>query len=166
MAMIRHLYLVRHAKAFDQTIHQSDIDRALTLQGKRDAEKVGMLLKSKHLKIDILYCSPALRTQTTARIILQSSDLKIQTLKIEPVVYQASSTELLHLISKTPNTYQHVALVGHNPAISAFANNLLPATVGGFAPATLAVIQFNIVNWSEIERSKGQLEFIHSPSIF
>ena len=86
-------------------------------------------------------------------------------MQIEPVLYQAGSAELLHLISKTPPTYRHVALVGHNPAISAFANNLLPTNVGGFAPATLAIIQFNILLWSEIEPSKGQLEFIHSPAI-
>jgi phosphohistidine phosphatase len=164
MAMIRHLYLVRHAKTVDLTNHQSDIDRELTPQGKADAEKIGAMLRLKQIKFDLMYCSPAKRTHKTAQLILHSSAMPIEILHIEPVLYQASSPDFLSLISKTSSTYQQVAIVGHNPAISAFANNLLTSGVGGFTPGTVAAIEF-YTPWNEIEPGAGQLNFIHSPSI-
>lgn len=164
--MTRTIYLIRHAEAATKEPMQTDLQRELTPTGKRDAQMAGIYLKSKSVIFDLVLCSPAIRTQTTAQLItINMSDLSTD-VTIEPSIYHATDNELFAILNNVPLSKKSVALVGHNPTISWFASSLTNSKIGAFSPCTIAAFQFDIEKWSDLRPQTGRLNFIHSPSIF
>jgi phosphohistidine phosphatase len=164
--MLRHLYLIRHAQTLEKTVGQTDLQRELTFKGKNDATELGKYLYGQKIKLDIILSSPAMRTQTTARLLAESLSLSDEKIITHSKLYHAHSEDMLNITKGIENEFQHVALIGHNPAISAFASSLTKKSIDGFSPCTLAVFQFAAQNWSEIAPQSGNLLFIKQPSIF
>jgi phosphohistidine phosphatase len=161
--MSRHLYLIRHAQTLEKIIQQTDLERELTSKGRNDATELGNFLFDQKIKLDIILTSPAVRTQTTARQIAESLFLSTEKIITISALYHAHSEDMLTITKGIKNEFQHVALIGHNPTISAFASNLTKKNVDGFSPCTLAVFQFTVGNWSDITPKSGNLLFSWQP---
>lgn len=73
------IYLVRHVETKWNVSHrlQGHTDSPLTRKGKRQARKLGRLLKD--IKFDAVYSSDLLRAKRTAQIIAREKKLAIQT---------------------------------------------------------------------------------------
>jgi phosphohistidine phosphatase len=164
--MTRTLYLIRHAEAADKLALQSDRDRALTKNGEWDAREVGKYFLKNKIQLDAIHHSPAVRTSQTAKCINESLQLPSQRLISVDAVYHAHSEILLALTRFFDNEYSHVALIGHNPAISAYASELTIEDVPDFSPATVVAIDFEIDGWSDIEFKKGKVKFIFNGERF
>ncbi len=164
--MTRTIYLIRHAEAAYKGPRQTDLQRELTPTGKRDAQMAGIYLKNKNVIFDLVLCSSAIRTQTTAQLItINMSDLSTE-LIIEPSIYHATDNDLFAILRKVPLSKKSVALVGHNPTISWLASVLTKSKIETFSPCTIAAFQFGIKKWTDLRPQAGLLDFIHSPSIF
>ena len=130
--MPEHIILWRHAQAEelfagDDMIQidtaQSDMQRALTEKGQRQAAAMAMWLKSQLPTATILQCSPALRAFQTAEALQQvSKPCKIninQALKPD-----ASLNTVLASIVQT-SSCDSLVLVGHQPWLGQLAAHLL-----------------------------------------
>lgn len=164
--MTRSIYLIRHAEAAHKKPMQTDLQRELTLTGKRDAQMAGAYLKNKGVTFDLLLCSPAIRTQTTAQLIASTMSIVAPEVVIDPFIYQATENDLLTIVLNAPTNKKSIGLIGHNPTISAFAKILTKSNIENFSPCTIAAFQFDIEKWSDLRPQKGRLDFIHFPSIF
>ncbi|MCX8491106.1 MAG: histidine phosphatase family protein [Cyclobacteriaceae bacterium] len=164
--MTRTIYLIRHAEAATKKPIQTDLQRELTPTGKQDAQMAGVYLKSKSVIFDLVLCSLAVRTHTTAQLItINMSDPSTDVI-IEPSIYHATDDDLFTILCNVPISKKSVALVGHNPAISWFASSLTKSKIETFDPCTMAAFQFDVEKWADLRLQTGCLEFIHSPSIF
>jgi phosphohistidine phosphatase len=161
--MLRHLYLIRHAEAAEKALHQTDLQRELTYKGKQDAINLGRYLSGRKTKFDEVFCSSAVRTLTTAQLVVESLSLK--KVIVNPALYHASHHDMLHILRGFKNELYNVAIVGHNPTISAFANSLSEDGTNGFSPCTLAVFEFYQQQWSEINSKTGKLLLFIQPPI-
>lgn len=161
--MSRHLYLIRHAQTLEKTVGQTDLQRELTSKGRNDATELGNYLFDQKIKLDILLSSPAVRTQTTARLLTESLSIGTEKIITIPALYHAHSEDMFTITKGIKNEFQHVALIGHNPTISTFASNLTEKNIDGFSPCTLAVFQFAVGNWSDITLKSGNLLFLWQP---
>ena len=85
---------------------------------------------------------------------------------IDPSIYPATENDLLTIVLNVPTNKKCIALVGHNPTISAFAKILTNSNIENFSPCTLAAFQFEIEKWSDLRPLQGRLDLIHFPSIF
>jgi phosphohistidine phosphatase len=162
--MFRYLYLIRHAQTLEKTAGQTDLQRELTFKGRNDATELGNYLHDQKIKLDAILCSPAVRTQTTAKLMAESLPLSTEKIIITPHLYHANSIDMLNSTRGIKNEFHHVALIGHNPAISVFASSLTKKSIDGFSPCTLAVFQFAAQNWCEIGFKSGSLLFIRQPT--
>ena len=73
---MKSILLLRHAKSSRKDPDLTDHDRPLNKRGKRDAPRMGRLLKKEHLVPDIIISSTAIRARSTAEAVAKASGYK------------------------------------------------------------------------------------------
>ena len=158
---MKHLLLLRHAKAMTGEPGMSDRDRPLAPRGHRDAALMGKAIAAE--PPDLILCSPAKRTRETLAEILPALPGKPRVVYAD-ALYGAPG-DYAEIIADNADDAERLLVVGHNPTIQVTA--LLFAGSGGgklrgalaakFPTAALAVIGFQAEDWSEIRPGAGKL---------
>ncbi len=164
------LLLLRHAKSDWGQPGLADIDRPLNARGKAAAVVMGRYLQENGLLPSRVLCSTAQRTrETLARILpLMHQEMRID---IMPELYSQSEDTYVSLIRTFGGRAPTLMLIGHNPATeltatsqSGTANPEAMADLEEKYPtAALAVIDFDIADWSELKPGTGHLERFVKP---
>jgi phosphohistidine phosphatase len=149
------LYILRHAEAAAE--HKDDLARKLTARGKAQANAVGLALKDgAGPKPALVLHSPAVRVRETVaglrKLMPTTAAREVQD------VYNGSADELYNVIRLHGGKSTPLMLVGHNPGIAALAGMLCSTgepdvfqrMLSGFMPATLAMIECPIEQWSDL----------------
>ncbi|BAZ25017.1 phosphohistidine phosphatase SixA [Kalymmatonema gypsitolerans NIES-4073] len=130
------LYLIRHGIAEERRPDIKDEERSLTKEGRQKTEKVAQRLKKLGLNFDLIATSPLVRARQTAEILIAAG----LSSKLEECTYLAPDGRIdswvvdwLEARNYSPQT--QLALVGHEPDLSAWAEILL----WGQAKATLVL---------------------------
>jgi phosphohistidine phosphatase len=124
--MKRTIVFIRHAKTKPAGLFQSDFDRVLTERGEQDAPAIGARLKLQGLQPDLIVSSPAKRAVQTARKIAKATNFDTGNINWEDRLYHAAPKVLETVISSIPDTVNTLFIVGHNPGITEFVNDLSP----------------------------------------
>ena len=139
------LILWRHAEAVPERPGQSDLERALTPKGERQAQRMAQWL-NRHLPDSTrIVASPARRCQQTARAL----DRKFMT--VEEIGPGGNPQNLLQ-VARWPMGAEPVLLVGHQPTLGLAASLLL---TGSAQPWT---IKKGAVWWFRKRDGKGEGE--------
>lgn len=156
------LLLLRHAKSSRKFPDLSDHDRPLNHRGKRDAPRMGRLLKEKDLVPDLVISSTAIRAKDTA--IAKHRGYKGKMFMFESL-YAAEPTAYLTVLRDLADNYRQVLVVGHNPGVEELIETLT-GEIHNIPTCTLARIEFDIEKWSAILRERthrGRLVVILRP---
>lgn len=120
------LYLIRHGIAEEHQPGLKDEERQLTKEGRQKTEKVAQRLLKLDLHFDLILTSPLVRAQQTAEILIAaglSSQLEISHhLSFEGDI-NSWLKDWLEIRNYTQQTT--IALVGHEPCLSSWAEILL-----------------------------------------
>ena len=157
------LYLVRHAKSSWKEFDLNDRDRPLNKRGEHDAPLMSKHLKKINVKPSMIISSPAKRALTTAKIIASEIDYEKKNITTDENIYLATSEVLLYLTSKLNSDLNSVMIVGHNPGITEFLNHLCKTNVDNMPTCSVACIEFQTDNWSDINNQKGKIKFFEYP---
>jgi phosphohistidine phosphatase len=146
------LLLLRHAEAAAARHGQPDIERPLTDHGRTEALDAAECMAAAQLRIDTVLVSPALRTRETAIIVAAELDIA-EELQFDPALYLGEPAELLSPLQRCPDSVQTVLMVGHNPGLSALAQQFM----GGkqridMRPAGLCRIDFEHLAWRQVRQ--------------
>jgi len=164
------LLLFRHAKSDWGDDKLADIDRPLNNRGKTAAATMSRYLKENGLLPNQILCSTALRTRETLSRLLPQLPQEAQIYLISDL-YQQSEDDYNALIRKHGGRAQNLMVIGHNPAMEDTALSLI-GTANAEALAdieekyptgALAVIDFDIADWSELHPKTGHLERFTKP---
>lgn len=112
------LILWRHAEAHVLREGQTDLERALTPKGERQAQRMAEWLNHRLAHSTRILVSPALRTQQTAKAL----DRHFKTVQL--LAPEASVTALLS-VTRWPEANEPVLVVGHQPTLGQVAALLL-----------------------------------------
>ncbi|WP_163025997.1 SixA phosphatase family protein [Chachezhania antarctica] len=151
--MTRTLILMRHAKSSWGDPGLDDHDRPLNNRGRRSAVALGAWLAREGFVPDQVLCSTATRTQHT----FKGLGIGVQP-SLRPDLYHADPADMLAALRDA--TGQTVLLIGHNPGIADFAQQLVanPPQHDRFEDyptgATL-VARFDIEVWTALEPGTG-----------
>jgi phosphohistidine phosphatase len=144
------LLLLRHAEAEAARHGQADIDRPLSGHGRTEALDAAECMAAAQLRIDTVLVSPALRTRETAIIVAAELDIADE-LQFEPALYLAEPAALLPPLRRCPDSAQTVLMVGHNPGLSALAQQCMGGTQRiEMRPAGLCRIDFEHLAWRQV----------------
>lgn len=117
------LYLIRHGLAGEHGSYPNDDERPLTDEGKKKTKQVAKRLVSLGLQFDWMLTSPLVRARQTADILLEAG--LSNHLEESPCLADGNLEEwLTWLKSWQPGNDRTLALVGHEPSLSQWAETL------------------------------------------
>lgn len=159
--MAQFIYLLRHAEPDPWSPLGNDFSRPLNSSGKQHA---GLLADwvSEHLEPpDTILCSPSKRTRETLAPILSKWSRLLSSTEYVESMYGASLNLLRTLAEDAFSYSERVLMVGHNPGVSLFLENLLPTNKAAdmrlMATGTIAVVKFN----NDFKREAQTGELLH-----
>ena len=151
------LYLLRHAQSADKQQGQSDIERELTPRGIQEAAIIGSFLKKDGYQPEIIVSSTANRAKSSSSIIADALQIDHDQILHEGELYEASPRTILSIINNFDDDHKSILIVGHNPSISYLAEYLTKAEIGDMQTGGIAILEFNLTTWSQVEEGKGDL---------
>jgi len=117
------LYLIRHGLAGESGSYPNDDERPLTDEGKKKTRQVAKRLVALGLQFDLIQSSPLVRARQTADILMDAG-LSATLEESEDL----ASGEIEHWLSWfkawQPGEFRKLALVGHEPSLSCWAELL------------------------------------------
>jgi phosphohistidine phosphatase len=161
-AVMRRVFLLRHAKSSWKDRSLADNDRPLAGRGKRAAKAMAGHIEREGIRPDLVLCSPARRSRETLERVEAGFGDRVET-RVEEAVYGGGEAELLARLRALPTEVGSVMIVGHNPGIEDLA--LALAAEGGerarmeekYPTAALATIDLPAADWGAIEAGSGEL---------
>ncbi len=156
---MKRLYLLRHAKSSKDDSSLSDAERPLMKRGKRDADRMGVVLRERGVKPGVIISSHAVRALKTARLVWRHMDHSPKKIVIDKRVYNAVVWDLLKVVRMIKDNADEVMLVGHNPGITSFADYLAPCGIESIPTCGVVCIGFDTDSWRKVKRRSGRCVF-------
>ncbi len=165
---MKRLYILRHAKAAPGEPGQDDHARALTLRGVADAEAVARYLNKNGAEPERVLVSTSARTVQTADLVLREL-VSPPRADYRDGLYLAEAGKILAMIQGLPARTGAVMVIGHNPGLEELASFLAREPVRRkererrdvleekFPTCALAVLDFDIERWRDIQPGEGAL---------
>lgn len=157
------LYLLRHAKSSWSFDELSDQQRPLNDRGRDDAPRMGQALARRHITLDLLVSSPAVRALSTAALVAKELDYPHNRIQVEAGIYGADVDGLLVIIRALPDAAGSVLLVGHNPTITDTVNALSPSDINEMPTAAVVCLKFETDQWAEVSKVNAEFYFYDYP---
>ncbi len=166
---MKRLLLFRHAKTEPGGAGMEDHNRALLPRGREDAPAVGRYIQENGFTPDLILSSTSRRTAET--VDLAGAQFKgKQRVDYLEALYLAEPEVILQIVRLVPDTVASVMVVGHNPGLERLATMLAREPVKRkergrfdlieekFPTAALAVLDFEVTRWRDIEPGEGKLK--------
>ncbi len=142
------LLILRHAKSSWKNPGLADINRPLNKRGKRDAPRIGMLLREQDLVPDIILSSPAVRARKTALAVSMESGAESD-IEIHDDFYPGDPYSFLESLTAMSDQINKALIVAHNPGLEAFLD-VLTGESARMPTSALAHISLPIDTWHEL----------------
>lgn len=155
--MSKQLFLVRHGKSDWADAQLSDFDRPLNARGNKNAPEMAERIRKKDQIPQLILSSPALRAVSTAKLFAKVWEKEPEKIQLEIDIYEANATNLLKIVNSLNDDFKQVAIFGHNPGLTDFANYLTDAQIYNIPTSGTVLIEFELETWSEISYHNGRL---------
>ena len=147
---MRRLLILRHAKSSWADANVDDWERPLTDRGRRDAARVGELLRQQSLVPDTIITSDAVRAHSTAQIVADAAGYPHR-LVLSSSLYHATPAAVIEVLNTVKNpTARSVMIVAHNPGLEDLVTQLTGDHVT-LPTAALVNVELPVREWSELD---------------
>ena len=162
---MKSLCLLRHAKSGEHDKGVRDLDRSLNERGRRAARLIGKWMADEQLEFDHAVVSPAERTKETLAEIESGYGKSLGAIE-ERGIYLASSVTLLEIVRAFADDYDNALLLGHNPGLEDLVLDLVPDDGANplrdtvyvkFPTCSLALLEFDVAQWSDISEGTARI---------
>ncbi len=156
------LLLMRHAKSSWQIKNILDHERPLNKRGRKDAPRMGILLKDRELIPQLILCSSALRARQTAELVAEAAGYTEEVVFLDEL-YLSEVDENLNTLRELPDSIERVMLIGHNPGLETLLQ-ILSNRIESLPTAVIAHIVLPISHWQLLDSNvEGDLVEIWRP---
>jgi phosphohistidine phosphatase len=163
---MKRLFLLRHSKAVPPDGAAEDFDRTLMLPGMQDGAAMARYLKKSDYAVALILCSSAARTTQTAELVLHELEAEIE---YREALYLAPAAKIIAAVRAAPPAVESLMIVGHNPGLEEVATRLAREPVRRkerarhealeekFPTSALAILDFDVKRWRDVEEASGKL---------
>ncbi|HEX2979263.1 MAG TPA: histidine phosphatase family protein [Anaerolineaceae bacterium] len=148
--------IMRHAKSSWDNPKLTDPERPLHKRGRKDAPKMGALLRKKALIPQLVISSSALRARQTAELAMEKMDY-VGEAQFLDLLYMAEADAYLEKLRSLPDGVERVLVIGHNPGLESLMQ-ILSGKIEALPTASIANISLPIDHWGELNgETRGEL---------
>jgi phosphohistidine phosphatase len=173
---MRRLMLLRHAKTEADSPSGRDQDRRLDDRGRRDAAEMGDWIAAHPPFPDLVLVSPAVRAHQTWDLAWEAMKDRVEppAVEFQEELYGAEPAQLLHSIRLAQaSDPKRLMIVAHNPGMHEVALMLTGsgdkaaqrAIEDNLPTAGLAVLDFDVDDWTDVAFRRGKLVLFTSPKL-
>lgn len=156
------LLLLRHGKSSWKDCGLADHERPLKKRGRQAAVRMGQLLRERGLLPERILSSPAVRAVETTQHVVRAAKLECA-VETVPALYHADPRTFVAVVSRVPNQFQRVLIVGHNPGLEEWLARLTRRTEM-LPTAALAKVDLPIETWLDLSlETQGILDGLWRP---
>jgi len=156
------LLVLRHAKSSWDDPALGDHERPLNKRGRRDAPRMGELVREYGLIPDVVISSDAVRARRTAEAVAEAARYAGEIL-LDPRLYLAWPDDILSLLQRVREKAETVMIVGHNPRLEKLVEQLT-GEWQDLPTAALAQIGLPLDQWRDLKLStRGRLVGLWRP---
>jgi phosphohistidine phosphatase len=158
------LLIMRHAKSDWDDAEQEDHNRLLSKRGKRDAPRMGRLLREQNLIPEIIISSSAKRALNTAEAVADQCGYQ-GVIHLSRDLYAAGPNAYLTVIQALPENCTRALVVGHNPGLELLLV-MLTGKEETLPTAASAHVRLSISSWGTLENMvQGELLQVWRPRL-
>lgn len=161
--MAKRLLLIRHAKSDWGNPSIRDFDRPLNKRGNAAAPEMAQRMSNQNIYPDLIVSSPALRALTTAKYFAKAWKLAENDIITDKRIYEAGINQLLNVVNQFDNNYHTIALFGHNPGLTDFANYLSDLNCYNMPTCSIVILDFQVDNWNLVSGSTAEVLLFDYP---
>ncbi|MEX0703425.1 MAG: histidine phosphatase family protein [Planctomycetales bacterium] len=158
---MKSLLILRHGKA-DRPPGVADHERPLKKRGRRDAARIGKLLREEGTVPDRIVSSTAARARETAVLAAEACGHEAA-VELSEELYHADPAGALRVLSELYHDDARVLIVGHNPTFE----ELLERLIGRYErlpTCAVAHVALPIDSWAELDaNARGTLVGLWRP---
>ncbi len=150
------LLILRHAKSSWKDEQIGDHDRPLNKRGRRDAPRMGELLRAAGLPPELIISSTARRARKTASKVARQCGYQ-GIIKLRGTLYLAPPEAYLDALHDLDDAIHRVMVVGHNPGLEQLLA-LLTGQQVHLPTAALAQVELDLDRWRDVHaQTRGTL---------
>ncbi len=161
---MKRIIIVRHSKSSWENLSIDDYDRPLNDRGKKDAEWMSNVFRTKLPPIDHIISSGAKRAIETVSLMLQNQ-MNVFSFEIDDNLYIAEASAIENVISGINNVHSTILICGHNPGLTEFINEKTMHTIDDIPTSCFVMIEIEMKDWTEIYHQKGTIKFYEYPKM-
>ena len=161
--MTRNLFIIRHGKSSWDNEGLDDIDRPLAERGITSADIMAHRMKELGLVPELVFSSPACRALNTALIMGRVWELDPSSLQIHDDLYMAYVSEIGEVLAFAPDEVVNLAIFGHNPTFTLFANIFLEDPLDNLPTAGVVIVTLESDSWIGIGREHVKQTYVDYP---
>lgn len=155
------LLLMRHAKSSWDDPQMADHDRALNSRGKRDAPRMGRLLRDNDLVPEVILTSTARRALDTAHAVVASTGYDGR-IEVTRRLYLAEPDVYLDVLTEVDPGCRRALVIGHNPGIAELVA-LLSGANEAMPTAAIAQLEIDAESFAEVRPGSATLRVVFRP---
>ena len=155
---------MRHAEAVEPGTAgvRDDASRPLTEKGRRQARRMGALLKRLEIEPDVVFTSALARAVETAKLVGEESGTRVRARVLDELAPEGDAEAIWQAVRR--NSAEAVLIVGHLPSLAELAGLLLGRPSRAplrFHKASLAALRCDLQD----QKPHIVLEWMLSPSV-
>lgn len=150
------LYILRHGKSDWNAEYTQDRDRPLAPRGRKAAAAIGRFLADRNANPQVLVTSPALRAQTTLRLVAEAAGWSTPQI-VDDRLYGATPAGVLQVVKENQGDAESLLVCGHEPWCSDLVE-FLSGSTPRFPTATVACFAVD-----RLKSGGGTLEWLQRP---
>ncbi|KPQ34219.1 MAG: phosphohistidine phosphatase SixA [Phormidesmis priestleyi Ana] len=163
---MKKLHLIRHAKSSWADSAIADIDRPLNQRGLAACKIMAPQIVKAGCRFEAVFCSPALRAQSTIEQINQALSPQNITWQVDPDLYTFEAQALLRWCHRLNDDLSEVVIVGHNNALTDLINQLGDQPIENLPTCGYAQLAFSGSTWQSLKANSGELVSFLKPKMF
>ncbi|MBT1063597.1 histidine phosphatase family protein [Bowmanella sp. Y26] len=157
---MKQVSLFRHAKS-SWKYEITDMFRPLNRRGYRDAAL--MATTTGCFVPDLICCSPAVRTYSTALYYLKQLAIPMDKLHLDWALYEASGQRLFDYLKTLHEGHQHIWLFGHNPGLNELVDISTGKEIDNIVTGAIVTLRWQTERWNKLSPKQAVLGDIKIP---
>jgi len=145
---MKRIGILRHGKAEHQGTGSQDRERRLVEKGREAVRAVAANSACNESHPDMVVTSPAVRAVESAEIFSREAGISTP-VEIREELYAAGPRDILSLVNGLPDEVGSILIVGHNPSLEEFCEEIT-GEYTGLKTANLLILDIDADSWTEI----------------